>query len=74
MHKEIKSSLDFISSQETIRKTANPATMMTAKFAAKAAESRTKVLNEPKKFTVKCDIWIESCCELWYLETVDGRQ
>ena len=57
LNKEIKSSLDFISSQEKIRKTwmdkamkmTNPATMktamMTAKFAAEAAESRAKVLN-----------------------------
>ena len=58
MNKEIKSSLDFISSQEKIRKTwmdkalkmTNPATiktaMMTAKFAAEAAESRAKDMNE----------------------------
>ena len=58
MDKEIKSSLDFISSQEAVRKKwmdkalkmTNPATMktamMTAKFAAEAAESRAKDLNE----------------------------
>ena len=55
---EIKLRIDFISSQEKIRKTwmdkalqmTNPATMktamMTAKFAAEAAESRAKDLNE----------------------------
>ena len=58
MNKEIKSSLDFISSQEKIRKTwmdkalkmTNRATMktamMTVNFAAEAAESRAKDLNE----------------------------
>ena len=58
LNKEIKSSLDFISGQEKIRKTwmdkalkmTNPATMKTAMktamFAAEAAESRAKDLNE----------------------------
>ena len=91
MDKEIKSSLDFISSQEKIRKTwmdkamkmTNPATMktamMTAKFAAEAAESRAKVLNvkqvelaqlmgkKPKKLTVVRDIRREPTviCDIW---------
>ena len=58
LDKDIKSSLDFISSQEKIRKTwmdkalkmTNPATMktamMTAKFAAEAGESRAKDLDK----------------------------
>jgi hypothetical protein len=81
-NKEIKSSLEFISSQEKIRKTwmdkalkmTNPATMetamMTAKFAAEAAESRAKDLNEKKvelaqlmeksqESELWCDIWSE---------------